>query len=507
MSGSATSNAGSDGQTGSQGSPSDGQASGAQTAQPQGQQASSQAGSSENAEPAESNTTTQTIWQVQVSGCVTQCQSVGQTQIAEQQSTTLQAVAGEVASGMTSAGGGSQTTTSISQIQIGCLFQCFGTTTTTGAISDAAAQAVQQLLQALASLFSSMAGQPTSATEQSTVDQTSYQWEGGGTPAEQMQSASQGATTVQSFPTISAAVQSVLGSVGSVLSESVNQITQSIWQLQIGCLAFCEMTSQVQQADQSSTTMYGLDPASGSGGEGVTVANTISQLISQVQIGCLFWCYDANEQQTASQEEVVLGPPSASPPSPAPASPPTPPSNSPSPSSGGTSSPSNAGPSGASNGGTTSPPGTGSTTSVAGNATTGSGSERVSRRAPRSKRRQTWLSTSAGSWRLAGSAGTPTVRTAMPGEWTRSSAPTGGALTSSTATATSKHHGAPSSSDGQPAGVGNLFGSLFGGQASPAASASSGRGPSKLAIALAAILALLLVGLIARRRALMARQL
>jgi hypothetical protein len=99
---------------------------------------------------------------------------------------------------------------------------------------------------------------------------------------------------------------------------AVNQTSQGIWQLQIGCLFDCTGTQQLQQATQSNTT---LQAVAGSG----AVDNTVTQVIWQLQIGCLFWCYDAVEVQTATGTDstIVITPGPAPDPTPSPTSTPT----------------------------------------------------------------------------------------------------------------------------------------------------------------------------------------
>jgi hypothetical protein len=120
---------------------------------------------------------------------------------------------------------------------------------------------------------------------------------------------------MQSISQVSEKVQQVgpegrLGS--SVRNELVNQTAQGIWQLQIGCVAFCQETAQYQQAEQWNSTVQALiaTPTSVSG-TAASMANATAQLIWQVQIGCLFWCDDATQRQIASAHNTLVHLPAA----------------------------------------------------------------------------------------------------------------------------------------------------------------------------------------------------
>ncbi len=250
---------------------------------------------------AASNTTVQQIVQVQISGCVSNCQGASQTQTATQQNTTVQTVASPPAAatatpdsgGAVSASdpGSSSVASSVTQIQLGCLDFCFGTTTLQAAGDQLEPEALAQLLAGLG--WSSPAlSDPAAAAERNVTDQTASQTQVGqdGTGAA-LQSATQVATTVQA-------------GVGSTV---VNQTAQGIWQVQVGCIFDCVGTQQTQQAEQSSSTLQVLGGTPGSAGAAApTAVNTTVALVWQLQIGCLFWCYDAVEVQTAGVSQ--LGP-------------------------------------------------------------------------------------------------------------------------------------------------------------------------------------------------------
>ncbi len=278
--------------------------------------------------PAASNTTTQTISQVQIAGCTVGCTGTTQVQGAAQQNTTVQATApapsggsAPVASTGTDAGStGSgiaapQRSSVITQVQVGCQSHCYGTTTTTPALPPGsgpdATAIVNQLLAAVmppgVPTLPPLPAQQQSVTAQ-TIDQSQ---EGGDTTAVQTQQATQiSATSQTSEPSSTAPAP---GSSGASVGAVVNQVEQVIWQVQIGCLLDCTQTTQYQQAQQSDTTIVAPAPGTTSAGTADTQSD---QVIWQLQIGCLFWCYDATELQSASSVDaattVAAVPPGAS---------------------------------------------------------------------------------------------------------------------------------------------------------------------------------------------------
>ena len=315
-----------------------------------------------------SNSTTQTIWQVQVAGCLFQCQGITQVQDAGQQNVTLQGVAG---GSLPSAGGSlssaapgtaapgpaggslssapgtaapgpaavSQISSTITQTQLGCRLHCFDGGTISSPPGGPGAgplppglAALQQLLSnpaVLQQLLADPAGlqqllsgggglgrllavltpgqqlvswvvpvatpaaDPVPGAEQNSVGQTAYQTQiGGPGTAAQTQIALQVNATVQLGSPPAAPASG--GDGGD--ATGVNQAMQGILQLQVGCIFYCVGTQQNQQASQSDV----LIEASGTGaGATVTVVNSVVMRIWQLQIGCLFWCNGTVELQSA----------------------------------------------------------------------------------------------------------------------------------------------------------------------------------------------------------------
>ena len=249
--------------------------------------------------------------------------------MAEQESVTVQVVGtgAESATALEtqpSPSSSSQVTGSVTQIQIGCIVECFGTTTTDPSTSAV----IQQFLSDLNSLqpaCGSSSPQPAPATEQSVVDLVACQVQTAQTIAAQTQLASQSATTVQVTDTTAVSRPPA--------PSSVAQAQQGTWQLQIGCVFYCVDTQQVQQAQQSITIITSRPGPSGSNPGEVDVTD---QIIWQVQVGCVAWCYDATQVQLINGQSTVIvdesPPPTTAPPPPGSSPPPgspTPPSSPP----------------------------------------------------------------------------------------------------------------------------------------------------------------------------------
>jgi hypothetical protein len=285
---------------------------------------------------AASNATAQLIWQVEVSQCVSRCGGTKQYQRAEQHNTTRQQITTAPASGGAPAPGGapasagdqgapvtgerSQATSSVTQIQFGCLSYCFGTTTTKQPPLAPYGQVLAEFLRQVTNALSGLT--PAPASEQSAVEQVSFQSQNaaGGTLT-QMQSAAQSSATIQRYTsTLIAGLASVPGGPQAPRGEAVSQTEQGIWQLQIGCLFLCHETAQYQQAEQSNATMQTFVSTPGSAAKASAPASDIvNQVIWQVQIGCLFWCFDTTEWQigtTHNELTVTYGEGAAAPPSP-----------------------------------------------------------------------------------------------------------------------------------------------------------------------------------------------
>ena len=277
-------------------------------------------------QPAASNTTTQTITQVQAAPCTSHCDGGVQIQEASQDNTTVQVVDPGPAA---TAGGGPtaappQTTTAPSptggatQVQVGCMQYCYGATTL-----DTSGLTLAQIEQLLGALV--LPGLPpltlVPGTVQNVTQQASDQSQTGDGPTVDPSQTVGAGQTAGSSPTgdggtagqaqvaaqFNTTVQVVAGATGAgVGPAAVNQTAQGIWQVQIGCLFDCAGTQQLQQATQSNTTVQAVG---GSGAADATVpsaVDTVIRIVWQLQIGCLFWCYDAVEGQTATGTDATV---------------------------------------------------------------------------------------------------------------------------------------------------------------------------------------------------------
>jgi hypothetical protein len=95
---------------------------------------------------------------------------------------------------------------------------------------------------------------------------------------------------------------------GAASVAAVNQTAQGVVQLQVGCIFYCSGTRQIQQAQQSNTTVQSVNSA------GAGAANTVSRVAWQVQVGCVAWCENAVETQAAGTSDstiVAVAPPPA----------------------------------------------------------------------------------------------------------------------------------------------------------------------------------------------------
>ncbi len=257
------------------------------------------------------NNTTQVIEQVQVLGCLSHCQGSSQTQVASQQNQTVQAVSGALPSAPVSAPNPAPSSSRIKQVQVGCVSACFGSTSK-GSGAQLGPHELSELMLALG-MPNSVHPTPVSGAIQNTASQTSSQLQiGSGGPDSQTQGAAQSSLTIQAVPA----------------DFTANGTTQAIAQIQIGCLFYCHGTSQYQLATQSNSTVeVAPSAATVSTATASGVVNVTDQLIWQLQIGCLMWCWDATQDQSASSDDALVGLPAPLPPPPAQPSDPVQPSD------------------------------------------------------------------------------------------------------------------------------------------------------------------------------------
>ena len=126
------------------------------------------------------------------------------------------------------------------------------------------------------------------------------------TRTSQSQSATQHAGTTQDATAIAdpSESESSGGTPATSTAEARNRsvTVQFVWQTQIGCVAFCVETSQTQTATQWAQTSQ---PATAEGGSSALAENLSEtlQLVWQLQEGCLQECYGTSQVQVINQGE------------------------------------------------------------------------------------------------------------------------------------------------------------------------------------------------------------
>jgi hypothetical protein len=283
-----------------------------------------------------SNSTSQTIWQIQLSGCLTHCHGTRQSQLARQQNISIQVmqpnagpVAGPNAGARRRPSGAERTRTTvtltqrrgITQIQIGCQAHCVNSTRTHTPIPNGLWRLLTRILRGLPGALP--AGGLSMPGEHNEVRQTIHQAQSGrASTRTQTQRASQTNTTVQTVPSPSPPSGELATGVTPppAASVAVDFSRQAIWQVQIGCLSDCHQTEQSQEATQLNTSIQVIVPGvrsrAATPSSTVAAVSTATQLTWQLQIGCLFWCDGATESQhtTGSEQaaQVATGLPAGS---------------------------------------------------------------------------------------------------------------------------------------------------------------------------------------------------
>jgi hypothetical protein len=86
-----------------------------------------------------------------------------------------------------------------------------------------------------------------------------------------------------------------------------SRVIQAVWQVQLGCRSHCHGTSQTQRSEQVSNTTQRATAISGEsdgGGSSAQARNESStiQFVWQMQIGCVAFCFHTSQTQEASQQ-------------------------------------------------------------------------------------------------------------------------------------------------------------------------------------------------------------
>ena len=91
------------------------------------------------------------------------------------------------------------------------------------------------------------------------------------------------------------------------VAQNRSTVFQVVWQVQQGCRSYCYGTSQTQSAVQwSSTTQTAVANGDGASGSSPSAAQAANESLTiqfawQTQIGCVAFCYETSQVQTASQ--------------------------------------------------------------------------------------------------------------------------------------------------------------------------------------------------------------
>jgi hypothetical protein len=92
---------------------------------------------------------------------------------------------------------------------------------------------------------------------------------------------------------------------GTVAAQNVGRVFQAIWQVQVGCRAYCDGTSQTQWASQQSDTSQSataIAPEGQSSGAAALNQSSTVQFVWQTQLGCVAFCWNTSMNQSASQD-------------------------------------------------------------------------------------------------------------------------------------------------------------------------------------------------------------
>jgi hypothetical protein len=99
------------------------------------------------------------------------------------------------------------------------------------------------------------------------------------------------------------------------VAQNVNRVIQAVWQVQRGCRSHCYGTSQTQrsvqwsQTTQSATAVAGEpepeSPGSSSSSAEARNESFVVQFVWQMQIGCVAFCFETSQAQEASQHSDV----------------------------------------------------------------------------------------------------------------------------------------------------------------------------------------------------------
>ena len=88
---------------------------------------------------------------------------------------------------------------------------------------------------------------------------------------------------------------------GDATAVNESLTVQVVWQVQRGCRVHCYRTRQVQQAHQDAKTTQTADASAPAGDATAVNRSRTVQFVWQTQLGCVAFCYETSQKQSASQ--------------------------------------------------------------------------------------------------------------------------------------------------------------------------------------------------------------
>jgi outer membrane biosynthesis protein TonB len=88
---------------------------------------------------------------------------------------------------------------------------------------------------------------------------------------------------------------------GDATATNESLTVQVVWQVQRGCRAHCYRTRQVQQANQDAKTTQNAEASAPAGDATAVNRSRTVQFVWQTQLGCVAFCYETSQEQSAMQ--------------------------------------------------------------------------------------------------------------------------------------------------------------------------------------------------------------
>jgi outer membrane biosynthesis protein TonB len=88
---------------------------------------------------------------------------------------------------------------------------------------------------------------------------------------------------------------------GAATAVNESLTVQVVWQVQRGCRSHCYRTQQVQSSNQDAKTTQNADASAPAGDATASNRSRTIQFVWQTQLGCVAFCYETSQEQSASQ--------------------------------------------------------------------------------------------------------------------------------------------------------------------------------------------------------------